>query len=112
MVYQSRELLAMKLELESYLGNKALEEYYLSLPRTFIQNNPWLDRDLKRVQQNIKFIEQQVARLPDKERTFLHDIYFNKNSKKEIMKKYGLSNSSYHRNLDKAVYAFTQVNDE
>lgn len=112
MVYQSRELLAMKLELESYLGNKALEEYYLSLPRTFIQNNPWLDRDLKRVQQNIKFIEQHVARLPDKERTFLHDVYFNKNSKKEIMKKYGLSNSSYHRNLDKAVYAFTRVNDE
>lgn len=112
MIYQTRELLAMKLELESYLGNKALEEYYLALPKSFRENSPWLKRDLKRVQQNIKFIEQQIARLPDKERTFLYDVYINKNSKKEIMKKYGLSNSSYHRNLDKAVYAFTRVNDE
>ncbi len=112
MIYQTKELLAMKLELESYLGNKALEEYYLALPKSFRECSPWLECDLRRVQQNIMFIEQQVSKLPVKERTFLYDVYFNKNSKKEIMEKYGLSNSSYHRNLDKAVYAFTRVNDE
>lgn len=112
MIYQTKELLAMKLELESYLGNKALEEYYLALPKSFRECSPWMERDLKRVQQNIKFIEKQVARLPDSERTFLYDVYFDKNSKKEIMKKYRLSNSSYHRKIDKAIYAFTKVNDE
>ena len=71
MIYQTKELLAMKLELESYLGNKALEEYYLALPKSFRECSPWLECDLRRVQQNIMFIEQQVSKLPVKERTFL-----------------------------------------
>ena len=112
MIYQTKELLAMKLELESYLGNKALEKVYLDISKSLQEGNPCLKRDLKRVQQNIMFVEKQIAKLPKKERTFLEDVYFKKNSKKEILDKYGLSNSAYHRKLDKAVYAFLQVNDK
>lgn len=111
MNYQTKELLAMKLEFESYQGNKALEQVYLNLSNSLAENPPWLEEDLRRVQQNIQFIESQLAKLPEKERTFLSDVYLKNNTKKEIQEKYGLSSSSYHRKLDKAIYAFIRVKE-
>lgn len=111
--YRTREQVAMKLELESYRGNQALKRVYIKLLNSQEGIDcSFIDKDLKRIKGNMLYLEKRLEKLPKQERDFLFDVYFGVNNEiSEIMKKYGLKRSSYHRYLDKVIFAFAQLKE-
>lgn len=111
--YHTKEQATMKMELESYRGNLELEMLYMQLLASNSDVNcEFVINDLRRVRGNINFLRNRLERLPKQERDFLYDVYFNPNiNLAEIMKKYGLKRSTYHRYLDKVIYAFAQLKE-
>lgn len=111
--YHTKDQVAMRLELEGHRGNLELEKLYMQLLDSHMDvNYDYVVNDLKRVRCNISFFKSRLERLPKRERDFLYDVYFNPNINiKEIMKKYGLKRSAYHRYLDKVIYAFAQLKE-
>ena len=110
--YHTKEQVAMKLELEGYRGNLELETLYMKLLDSYNDiNYEYIKNDLRRVRGNINFLRNRLERLPKRERDFLYDVYFNPINLAEIMKKYDLKRSTYHRYLDKVIYAFAQLKE-
>lgn len=111
--YRTSEQVAMKLELESYKGNYALEELYILLLKTQEKADCLaITKDLERVRSNMDHLKRRIGMMPEWERDFLFDVYIDMETDTvEIMKKYGLTRSSYHRYIDKVVYAFSQLDE-
>lgn len=110
--YHTREQVAMRLELEAYRGNQALEKIYIELLNT---SQVDIDRliiinDLKRVRSNMQYLKEQLVKLPKLKRDFLYDVYFNQDiDTPKIMEKYGLKRSTYHRYLDRVIYEIAKI---
>ncbi len=94
------ELEVYKLKLEAYRGNKELGKIYMALCKQ-TQNHIILRKEMEIIRENIEFIDKTLKKIPNDERNVIYDAYLNDElSIIEILKKYKISNSKYHKYID------------